>query len=191
MDQLHHIIAQNLKKLRKERGLTLEMTAELTGVSKSMLGQIERGESSPTIATIWKIATGLHVSFTSFMEDNSLETRYIRHSDLEPLNNDGGRFRLYPVFPYQEAKGFEILSIEMDPGAYSDSLPHEEGTEEYVTVYTGELVVRVGNEEYHVPEGNSIRYRADRSHAYHNPVGEVTKLSMVICYKKSSSVFNR
>jgi transcriptional regulator with XRE-family HTH domain len=60
-------IASHLKSLRKSRGLSLDKTAQLTGVSKAMLGQIERGESSPTIATLWKIATGLSASFSSFI----------------------------------------------------------------------------------------------------------------------------
>ena len=56
-------IAHHLQSVRKARGLSLDKTAQLTGVSKAMLGQIERGESSPTIATLWKIATGLACSF--------------------------------------------------------------------------------------------------------------------------------
>jgi Predicted transcriptional regulators len=64
---LDQLIAQNLKRLREERKLSLDRVAELTGVSKSMLGQIERGDSSPTVATVWKIANGLKVSFTTLM----------------------------------------------------------------------------------------------------------------------------
>lgn len=52
-------IASTLKTLRKERGWSLDKTAQETGVSKAMLGQIERAESSPTIATLWKIASAL------------------------------------------------------------------------------------------------------------------------------------
>lgn len=64
-------IANQLKNLRKSRGLSLDATAQLTGVSKAMLGQIERGESSPTIATLWKIASGLEASFSAFFANDS------------------------------------------------------------------------------------------------------------------------
>ena len=57
-------VAEALKSLRTERGLSLSQTAELTGVSKAMLGQIELGKSSPTVATLWKIATGFNVAFS-------------------------------------------------------------------------------------------------------------------------------
>ena len=59
--ELNEIIAENLKRLRTERGLSLGRLAELSGVSKVMLSQVEKGESSPTINTLWKIATGLQV----------------------------------------------------------------------------------------------------------------------------------
>ncbi len=63
MDAIQDIIAKNLVKLRKHRNLTLDQVSELTGVSKAMLAQIEKGKSSPTVTTLWKIANGLQVSF--------------------------------------------------------------------------------------------------------------------------------
>ncbi len=64
MENLHHYLGEALKQLRQANGWSLTLTAEKTGVSKAMLGQIERGESSPTIATLWKIATGFNVPFS-------------------------------------------------------------------------------------------------------------------------------
>ena len=66
--QLNEIIAMNLKRLRAERGLSLGKLSELSGVSKVMLSQIEKGESSPTINTLWKIANGLQVSYTKLID---------------------------------------------------------------------------------------------------------------------------
>ena len=63
MNQLDKNIAVNLKRIRKSRNMSLDMLAEKTGVSKSMLGQIERGESNPTVATIAKIVDGIRVTF--------------------------------------------------------------------------------------------------------------------------------
>ena len=58
-------VGRELKSIRQSRGLTLDELAEMTGVSKPMLGQIERGQSSPTINTLWKIATGLKAPLSS------------------------------------------------------------------------------------------------------------------------------
>ena len=67
MENINSVVADNLKRLRDERKLSLEATAKLSGVSKSMLGQIERGEANPTVSTVWKIAGGLKISFTDLM----------------------------------------------------------------------------------------------------------------------------
>lgn len=67
MKNINNHISLTLKALRSERGWSLDKTAEKTGVSKAMLGQIERGESSPTIATLWKIASGFNTSFSGMI----------------------------------------------------------------------------------------------------------------------------
>ena len=69
MENIYKHIATTLKELRQQKGWSLDKAALATGVSKAMLGQIEREESSPTIATLWKIASGFNTSFSSFLED--------------------------------------------------------------------------------------------------------------------------
>ena len=70
----------------------------------------------------------------------------------------------------------------MDQGGYLSAEPHSEGTEEFLTVFSGELTVRVYDQEYTVGEGDSIRFRADRPHAYHNSGSGVAKINLVIHY---------
>ena len=67
MENLARFLSTTLKQLRQQRGWSLSRLAEATGDSKAMLGQIERNESSPTVATLWKIATGLNVPFSTFI----------------------------------------------------------------------------------------------------------------------------
>lgn len=125
MDAMSGIIAENLKRIRKENKWSLDTVSDMTGVSKSMLGQIERGESSPTISTLWKIATGLHISFTGLLEQSEKEAEIISKEEVNPLLSDGGHFRLYPFFPYHHERKFEMLHIELDPGSRSVSEAHE------------------------------------------------------------------
>ena len=77
MQEIHLVIAKNLRSLRESKKLSLEKVAELTGVSKTMIGQIERGESAPTITTIWKIANGLKISFTSLINQPQPDTKIV------------------------------------------------------------------------------------------------------------------
>lgn len=69
MTQLDKNIALNLKRIRKSKNMSLDMLAERTGVSKSMLGQIERGKTNPTVSTIGKIVEGLKVPFEQLIYD--------------------------------------------------------------------------------------------------------------------------
>ena len=179
------VIAENLKALRARLQLSLGEAAERTGVSKSMLGQIERGESSPTISTLWKIATGLHVSFTSLMEQPEQTITLVHETDMTPLRSDGGRFLLYPIFQAAKDRNFELLDLELAPGTVSSSSPHAPGTEEFVLVYQGTLEIELGGEgaaRYSVGAGSAIHYHADQAHTYRNSGTEVTRAAMVIYY---------
>lgn len=182
MEEIHLILAKNLKTIRENEKLSLEKVAELTGVSKTMIGQIERGESSPTITTIWKIANGLKISFTSLIHSPQPDTKVILKSDIQVLSEDNGKYRVYPYFPFQENQRFEIYSVEIEKGGYLSADGHRDGTEEFITVFDGEITIRVNSLEYTVKSGDSIRFKADRPHSYHNFGNTLTRLSMTIHY---------
>jgi transcriptional regulator with XRE-family HTH domain len=179
---LNTIIAGNLKRIREEKKLSLEKAAGITGVSKSMLGQIERGESNPTINTIWKIASGLKVSFTALVNSPQAETVIVHKTEVEPLIEDNGKYRVYPVFPYEEGRRFEMYTVEIEKGGYYSTDTHGEKTQEFITVTQGELTVLTDNKEYTIHKGDSITFRADKTHAYHNSGSVLTRLAMVIYY---------
>jgi XRE family transcriptional regulator, regulator of sulfur utilization len=176
------LVGKNLRRLREEKHLSLEGLAELTGVSRSMLGQIERGVSSPTVATVWKIANGLKVSFTALLNAPQEQTALVRRGEITPLIADGGRYRLYPLFPIEEGRRFEVYSVEVDPGGALSSEPHPAGTQEFLTVFAGELTVSLQGEQVRVTEGDSVRFRADREHGYRNAGNTLARLSLVIQY---------
>ena len=79
--ELGKIIAINLNELRTERNLTLGQLSKISGISKAMLSDIEKGNSNPTINTLWKIANGLNVPYTRLMEGIEKEATVIRKSE--------------------------------------------------------------------------------------------------------------
>ncbi|HEU5141245.1 MAG TPA: helix-turn-helix domain-containing protein [Bacillales bacterium] len=182
MEEIHLIIARNLKALRESNKLSLEKVAELSGVSKTMIGQIERGESTPTITTIWKIANGLKISFTSLIDQPQPDTQVVLKSEVQTLSEDNGKFRVHPYFPFEDDRRFEVFSVEIDKGGFLSADPHKEGTEEIITVFEGELTIRVNNNEYTLKNGDSIKLKADRPHVYHNSGETLTRLSMILFY---------
>ena len=182
MEQINDAIAQNLKLIREQRKMSLDMLAKATGVSKSMLAQIERGEANPTISTVWKIANGLKLSFTQLLSAREQSSEAIDFASVPLLSEEGGRYRNYPIFPYTDARGFEVYYIELDPGVFLEAAAHPEGTQEFLTVFEGELEVSVGGARLHGTPTCALRFAADCPHSYHNAGDTLCRLSMTIGY---------
>lgn len=182
MLNINSVVAENLKNLREQKRMSLDAVAKVSGVSKSMLGQIERGDASPTISTVWKIASGLKVSFTALVTRPETEYEKVNITSIQPLLEDDGHYRNYPIFPFEDGRRFEIFYIELDAGSRLEAAPHPLGTQEFITVFSGKLLISVNNETLSAESGGAIRFKADKDHQYQNVGNDLCRLSMVIYY---------
>ncbi|CAK7057251.1 MAG: HTH-type transcriptional regulator SutR [Desulfovibrio sp.] len=171
-----------VKRVRLERGLSLDETARLTGVSKAMLGQIERGESSPTVSTLWKISTGLRITFSALMGTPSATYSPVSIDSMQPMQEEGGAMLLYDVFPFDPAAGFEIFTIRLKPGCRYESPSHTNVAEEYVIVTAGAMELTLGDQAFTLRNGMAIKFRGDEPHIYANPFAEEAVFQNVIRY---------
>jgi transcriptional regulator with XRE-family HTH domain len=181
---VNRTIADNFKKIRDARKMSLDTVSRLSGVSKSMLGQIERGEVNPTISVLWKIAIGLKISFTSFLERETEATEIVREKEIMPMVECGGLFINHPIFSFDEERRFEIYRIGMLPECTFESSAHLIGTEEYITVFTGEAIVIIDGREELLRKGDSIRFKADVAHGYRNDGDVSVEMSMILYYPR-------
>ena len=179
-----NVVAGNARRVREEKKLTLDAAAAATGVSRSMLAQIEKGEVNPTISVLWKMANGYKVSFTSLVENSGEAVAVLRSGSVPPLEEDGGRYVNYPVFPFSERTLFETYRIVIHPGGHLEAQPHLKGAEEYVTVFAGRAEITVDGQAVALDRGDSIRFRADTVHGYRCLGEETAELSMLIYYGK-------
>ena len=170
-------IAKHLKALRKRKKLSLDATSKATGVSKAMLGQIEREESSPTIATLWKIASGLETSFSAFFAHEpelcSSETTFPNDPKMQVTT-------LFPFKPDASLEMFEITLIEQHQQMSS---PHSTGVIEHIHVLEGQLNIYFDGEWHPLKQGESTRFFADQPHGYHAISNSVT-FQNIVCYPK-------
>ena len=111
MEQISIKIGERLKEIRNTRQLTLDDVAELTGVSKPMLGQIERGQSSPTINILWKISTGLKIPLSFFCKQKEAEYTVARLGEKDMITEENGGMRAYPLFPFDPLRNVEAFYI--------------------------------------------------------------------------------
>ncbi len=162
-------LAHTLRALRKARGLSLDQTAAATGVSKAMLGQIERGESSPTLATLWKLAGGLGVSLSQLLEPPPAPPDTLWR-DAAALRRQpaSDAMLVAPLFAYDAQVGFEVFELTLLPGYARLSEPHAAGVIEYVLVIAGEMEVWADGQWRALRPGQALRFAADREHGYRN-----------------------
>ena len=177
---LNDIIATNLKRLRAERGLSLGRLAELSGVSKVMLSQIEKGESNPTINTLWKIAAGLQVSYTKLIDEQIEAPLIIRKEESALVDHDG--YRVYHYSTANPARDFEFFNSELDAGGEFTSEGHGHNTHEYVLVTKGEMILIYGGEEYLLQEGDFIHFDCTLPHTYRNRSETMTEFTNIVYY---------
>lgn len=172
MQEPNRYLSCALKDLRTQRAWSLDYAAQKTGVSKAMLGQIERAESSPTIATLWKIASGFQTSISYFLEppaEDFLEGTVYQgqHPSAKRLAADP--LVVVSLFPYDARFGFELLELSLVPGGVRLSDPHAAGVTEHVMVISGALELLVNGKWTLLPERSAVRFAADRPHGYRNP----------------------
>ncbi len=188
MEKLNKKISSTLKAIRKESGWSLDKASQKTGVSKAMLGQIERGESSPTISTLWKIATGFEVSFSSFVDDiNSTNSKVVHRSGkTKEIHPSDDKIKVFSLFPFDKSLSFEAFIIELLPSCEHISPPHQKGVVEHIIVSEGEMEVLINGKWKLLKEQEGLKFNADQPHGYRNLTKSKAVILDLIHYKTSA-----
>ena len=188
MQEISQYLADTLRQLRTDRGWSLDRAATECGVSKAMLGQIERGESSPTVATLWKIASGFGTSLSSFIEPPPAEQRGVtlRSADTLRQRPAADAMLIAPLFPFDARYGFELFELTLLPGYERLSEPHSEGVVEHVIVVRGVMELLVRGVWQQLKEGEAVRFAADQPHGYRNAGTEPAVFHDLIYYPPQS-----
>ena len=166
VDTILNALPMRLKEARKAQSLSLDAVANLSGVSRSMVSQIERGESSPTIATLWNLTRALNVDFAGLMDEgkNGDRIETLRANEVPTINNMGHGCRIAILSPPEEAGGHEVYDIRFAEGWILSSQPHVRGSVEQLTVLEGAVRVTSGDATSELGECDTARYSADVPH---------------------------
>ncbi|MGZ9718919.1 helix-turn-helix domain-containing protein [Rhizobium miluonense] len=184
IDEISALTGQNLRRLRTRRGYSLDRLAKISGVSRAMLGQIETGKSSPTVAILWKIATALDVSCGSLIaEPHETALQVLTHAKAKVLSASEGRFQTRALFPYESERKVEFYELRIAPHHTERAEAHRPGTVENLVVSRGTVEIVAGR---HAPqilgEGDAILFEADVAHSYRNMTGSEAVLFLVTTY---------
>ncbi len=183
VDPISGQISQRVKLLRQQRGWSLEQLATASGVSKSMLSQIERNQANPTLAVTCKIAQAFGMSLAEFVEMPSASSaiHVIRADDREHLYRSDEAVEIRTLSPLNLEKDVEFYQVRLKAGGALKSAAHYQGTREFLTVEQGKVRVQSSNDSAELAKGDSTTYRADVPHAIENVgKGEATVFLVVI-----------
>jgi Predicted transcriptional regulator with C-terminal CBS domains len=183
MEYISQNVARNLKRIRKSMKMSLDDVSRQTGISKSMLGQIERGVSTPTVETLGKLVSGLRISFNSLITAAKNDVIIVEKEKLQPSYiSEGARYKAYEYFPYEEDRTFEIYMMNLEAHSEYLSDSHGDNTYEYLTVFSGCLTVKVDGKTYEIAEENSIRFPTNVAHEYINLSDDIVKFSVTFTW---------
>ncbi|PHR61046.1 MAG: XRE family transcriptional regulator [Robiginitomaculum sp.] len=162
---------QTVSRLRQAGKLSLGDLSEQSGVAKSMISQIEKNESNPTLATITRLSRALGTSVESILTTNTSGTALVQKSnrqDIPLIESEDGLCTLRIIGWMATVEYVQWYDFSAQVGGTLESSAHPNGSVENLSVLEGELEVQVGGETWAVKAGETLRYRADETHSVTN-----------------------
>jgi transcriptional regulator with XRE-family HTH domain len=180
------VVGQNLRRLRVKRELSLEKLSRLSGVSRAMLGQVELGQSAPTINVLWKISTALGVPFSALIGSKQTGgVTVLRSEQAKVLSSHDGRFRSRALFPFDEPRRVEFYELRLAPRAEEKAEAHAPGTVENLVVSAGAVEVEVDGQRQALRAGDAMVFEADSAHVYRNAGEGEAVMYLVMTYAET------
>ncbi|WP_188409594.1 helix-turn-helix domain-containing protein [Agaricicola taiwanensis] len=180
-------LGKTVQRLRKAYNLSLSELAEQSGVAKSIISQIERNETNPTLATIWRLSKALDVSIEGVLADTDDRPILQKQSraDTPLLVSNDGKVRLTIIGWIKTVEWLQWYEISAEPGGALESEGHQRGSVENLSVITGEAEVDVSGVVERVRAGETLRYRCDRPHVIRS-VGDTTLQAVMVNIMKAA-----
>ena len=174
-------LGRAVMRLRKSHQLSLSELSEQSGVAKSIISQIERNETNPTLATIWRLAQALDVSIDGVLQSSPDEPFIAKSSrgDTPILLSDDGKCRLALVGWIKTVEWLQWYVIDAEAGGALASEPHQHGSVESLSVLEGDLEVEVAGVVELASAGETLRYRCDRPHVIRNRSDRPARATLV------------
>ncbi|MCI8480215.1 MAG: helix-turn-helix domain-containing protein [Oscillibacter sp.] len=183
--ELNRAVAENIKRIRKTKKLSLERTAALSGVSRSMLSQIERGEANPSVAILGKIAAALKVPAEVLLENDDFTSLLVaRELDNTPERLDNGKVLRRISFPYDDRTRQESFFLDLYISARYEPEPSVPGCVCHATVIAGTVSLLAEGETYQLLERDALRFAADQPYEFQNMTNATARLLLYYQYLK-------
>ena len=178
-------LGKTVQRLRKAYNLSLSELAEQSGVAKSIISQIERNETNPTLATIWRLSQALDVSIERVLAsaDDEPFVEKLSRADTPVLVSEDGKMRLAAIGWIKTVEWLQWYDVVAEPGATRESDAHQRGSLECLSVLGGIFEVEIGGHVELARAGETLRYRCDRPHVIRAAKDRASRAVMVCIMK--------
>ena len=161
-------VSESIKRLRSQHKLTQTALANLAGIPRATLANIESASGNPSISVVVKVARALGVSVDDLIaKRSSILATEVERKDMPVVQLDNGRFVSTKTTPISSS-GLQINDVSMMPGCYTKGIPHPEGSHEFFLCLDGTASVEVQDEKFEVEAGNLIYFHGHLPHCYGN-----------------------
>lgn len=183
--EIYQAVGQNIHRIRKAQQLSIDRAAALSGVSKSMLGQIERGLVNPTVSVLARIAGGLHVPIEQLVECREEPPAQLHRAvDVVGARLCGGKVIRYPLFPFDTDSRCQSCQLDLFISGGYDAPDRVPGSRVYLTVLSGTLQVTAGGETYQLESRDSLSIPGGEGYHYENIGNNTVRMIERIYYRK-------
>lgn len=170
-------VAENMRRIRLARGMSLRDVAAKANLSKALMSQIERGVANPTIATLTQVSSALDISFSELTRSSQIEPQIVPAVDGSD-GPSGGRL----LFSMPERRRFDVSEGHLHPGEQGVPSDHGTGSVEYGYVVDGEVeLVLAGRDVLHLKAGDAVQFSAASPHLY-RALGSASRIVTVVAY---------
>jgi transcriptional regulator with XRE-family HTH domain len=185
-------ISGRVKELRDQRALSLDALAKASGVSRSMISLIERGETSPTAVVLEKLSIALGVTLASLFELSSVaasaaRSPILRRGDQVEWKDPASGYRRRNVSPAGPVQPVQIVEVNFPAGARVtfDTAMYAVRASQHVWILDGEMSVTVGTDVYRLRTGDCLWMSLEMPRVFHNPTRKAARYAVVLCTEPS------
>jgi rhodanese-related sulfurtransferase/transcriptional regulator with XRE-family HTH domain len=180
-------VGVNMRALREQKGLSLDQLARMTGLSRTLLGQIELSKTPASVSTVWRIAQAFDVHFSAMLATKQpMTNQVLRGAGAKRLVSPDGRYSSRALYPLGEKPDAEFYELFLSAHSREDAQAHKPGTRENLIVTAGRLELKVGEQTFELDKGDAVVFAADVPHSYINPGAVDCWMYLVMTYAQGA-----
>lgn len=180
-DQSGQLVAARVRELRKQRGFSLRVLAEISGLNVNTLSLIENGRTSPSVSTLTQLSNALKVPISTFFISGDVKKHIVFTRAGEKSETGIGNNQMVNLARDLAGNSIHPLLVTLNPGMGSGERMVVHTGHEFVYCLQGTLRYQIEEEEYLLNEGDSLVFESHRSHCWQNNTENVTRILLIIC----------